>query len=72
MTRLHFAYDGTIHGDWMAQYAMRMASQLAEPALRLLHIDEGKLARDELDRRLERLCVECERNRVNLAIELRP
>ena len=72
MTRLYFAYDGTIHGDWVAQYAMRMASHLDEPVLRLLHIDEGKLARDELERRLDRLRIESQRNGVTLEVELRP
>ena len=52
---LYFAYDGSIHGDWVARYAMRMASRLPDPGLQVLHVEDGKLSKADLKKRLARL-----------------
>jgi nucleotide-binding universal stress UspA family protein len=50
-----FAYDGTIHGDWVAHYAVRLASHAPQRLLRLVHVDEGRWSPAELEEKLERL-----------------
>ena len=49
---LHFAYDGSIHGDWVARYAMRMATRLPEPRLQVLHIRDGQRSDSVLEKGL--------------------
>ena len=49
---LHFAYDGTINGDWASHYALRLATRDPARALHVIHVDEGHLPRDELAERL--------------------
>jgi hypothetical protein len=55
---IHFAYDGSLNGDWVAHYAARFA--LATPArhLRLLHVRDDTVA-STLDERLARIDEEC-------------
>jgi nucleotide-binding universal stress UspA family protein len=52
---LLFAYDGTIHGDWVGHYAVRFASQDPERLLRVIHVDKGKRTAAELEEHLGRL-----------------
>jgi len=66
---IHFAYDGSLNGDWVAHYAVRFA--LATPArqLRLLHVrDDMNTA--TLDERLARIREECAQLGVSLDCEI--
>ena len=56
---LHFAYDGSIHGDWVARYAMQMATRLPEPRLRVLHVRDGQVSDAALQKGLARIESEC-------------
>jgi len=56
---LHFAYDGSIHGDWVARYAMRMAMRLPDPGIRVLHVEDQQLAKAQLEKRLARIKGAC-------------
>jgi nucleotide-binding universal stress UspA family protein len=49
---LCFAYDGSIHGDWVGRYAMQMAKRLPEPMLHLLHVEDRELSASALQQRL--------------------
>jgi nucleotide-binding universal stress UspA family protein len=53
-----FAYDGSLHGGWVAHYAIRFASRLTEPRLRLVHVDDGAIGAIELERRIARIAEE--------------
>ncbi|MFZ1865619.1 MAG: universal stress protein [Polyangiales bacterium] len=57
---LHFAYDGSINGDWVARYAMQMAIRLPEPGLQIWHIEDHEISRPDLESRLSRIEAECE------------
>ncbi|MDH4283015.1 MAG: universal stress protein [Myxococcales bacterium] len=57
---LHFAYDGSIHGDWVARYATQMASRLPEPGLHVWHVEDPQVPRADLRSRLKRIEAECE------------
>ena len=54
MTRVVFAYDGSIHGDWVGRYAIRLARASGED-LEVLHVDDGALAASTLVSRLAHL-----------------
>ncbi len=38
---LVFAYDGSLNGDWVSQYAVRFAANTSERTLRLVHVMES-------------------------------
>jgi nucleotide-binding universal stress UspA family protein len=59
---IYFAYDGSINGDWVSRYAIRMAAGMPEPRLRLLHIrDDGDASHAEVTAAgIERIRRECE------------
>jgi hypothetical protein len=69
---LHFAYDGSIHGDWVAHYAIRLAGRLPQPGLRLLHVEDARLSRGRLKQRLERIAAECRMLSVPLEVGIHP
>jgi nucleotide-binding universal stress UspA family protein len=56
---LCFAYDGSIHGDWVARYAMRMASRLPEPLLQVVHVEDGELSKADLQQRFAQIASSC-------------
>jgi len=68
---LYFAYDGTIHGDWVSHYAIQLAAAGSEKALHLIHVREaepghGRPGLEELDEKFFRLEAECSRWSVSL------
>ena len=68
---LFFAYDGTINGDWVSDYAVRLAAHHSQRRLQLVHVDERRLDHVELDRRVERIAAKCERLSVELHVDVR-
>jgi len=56
---LHFAYDGSIHGDWVARYATRMATRLPDPGLHVLHVEDRQLANADVEAGLDRIKAAC-------------
>lgn len=67
-TMLHFAYDASIHGDWVARYAMQMASRLPKPSLHVWHVEDSQVSGADLERRLKRIEADCEA--LSLPLEL--
>jgi nucleotide-binding universal stress UspA family protein len=63
---LHFAYDGSINGDWVSHYAIRLASHCADRTLRLIHIREASTSAGDLETKLHRIGRECQRAEVAL------
>lgn len=55
---IHFAYDGSLNGDWVAHYAVRFAQATPARRLRLLHVRDDTVA-STLDERLARIREEC-------------
>ncbi len=69
---LYFAYDGSIHGDWVGRYAMRMAKRLPEPMLHILHVEDRELSASALGQRLSQLESACEQLALPVEITLVP
>jgi nucleotide-binding universal stress UspA family protein len=61
----YFAYDGTIHGDWVSHYALRLAAQHPDRELRLLYVDEGRVEPRQLDEKLALINAACRQRGVS-------
>lgn len=60
-----FAYDGTIHGDWVSHYAVRLAAHHPDRELRLLYVDEGRVEKRQLDDKLAQIDAACRQWKVS-------
>ncbi len=69
---LHFAYDGSIHGDWVARYAMKMASRLPEPGLHVLYVEDGQLSKAAVEQRFARIEADSEELALPLELTVKP
>jgi len=67
---IYLAYDGSINGDWVSHYAVRMAARHPEGTLHLVQVQEGATGGVELRAKLERIAGECEQASVRCEIEL--
>ncbi len=65
MSGVYFAYDGSIHGDWVSHYAVRLAAGHAEKILHLVHVAEEQPAEVPFEK-IDRIRGECRRLDVNL------
>lgn len=63
--RLVLAYDGSINADWVARYAMQMASGLPSRQLLLIHILDGSLSRVRVEAQCEAIVAESKRHVVD-------
>ena len=67
-----FAYDGTISGGWVFRCAVRLSSRDPQRRLRLVLVDEERLPREGLGRRVGRIGAQCERAGVALESAILP
>lgn len=51
---LYFAYDGSIHGDWVSHYAARFAAAQSSQRLILIHVRNHQSSEFELEEKLPR------------------
>lgn len=66
---IYFAYDGSINGDWVSRYAIRLAAATATRQLCLLHIrGEEELQQTTVDAGIERIRRECNEEKVELEV----
>ena len=63
---LYFAYDGSIHGDWVSHYAARFAAAHPSQRLILIHVRNHQSSEFELEEKLARIRDECARLNVKL------
>ncbi len=57
---LYLAYDGSLNGDWIARYAIRMAAAGHERRLVLLHAHDGEVPAAVIEQKAAALARECE------------
>lgn len=67
---IHFAYDGTIHGDWISHYAVRLAARHPSRTLHLLHVDEQVLSAQSLEQRIAQINAVSQRAGIALEPEI--
>lgn len=69
---IHLAYDGSISGDWAARYAIVLASQRPERALRVVHVETGEIPGDRLNAKLAHIEAECRAAQVTVQVDIIP
>jgi len=69
---LYLAYDGSLNGDWISRYAIRFASHIADRALTLIHVQDGTIPAELLERKIEHLERECREEGVELVPQILP
>jgi nucleotide-binding universal stress UspA family protein len=52
---IHLAYDGSLNGEWVSRYALRLAARRPPHRLGLVHVRDGSLADDALAARIHRI-----------------
>ncbi len=67
---IYFAYDGSLNGDWVSRYAIRIASQQPEKTLRLIYVRDAQEERTR--EKIERIARECEAPGVSLETDIHP
>jgi nucleotide-binding universal stress UspA family protein len=67
---IHFAYDGSLNGDWVSRYAIRLAAASGGGVLRVVHVPDGSIGRAELAAKLTRMEQEATARGVGLDVEI--
>jgi nucleotide-binding universal stress UspA family protein len=65
---IHLAYDGSIHGAWVARYALRLAAHDPEKRLAVIHVREDSQADEQAQDDLTRISAECEQLGVDASV----
>ena len=68
---IYLAYDGSINSDWVARYAIRLATRCAEKKLVLLHIQDGEIPAARLKAKVDDIERECRDRQVDFFKESR-
>lgn len=66
------AHDGSVYGDWVAQYALRFADVEQDRKLLLLHVRDGKISREVVDSRFKSFAEECASLKLELLLQELP
>jgi nucleotide-binding universal stress UspA family protein len=69
---IYLAYDGSVNGDWISRYAIRIASHSSEKSLLLLHVLSESLLSDELSEKINAVERECRNAGVNFQSTILP
>lgn len=66
---IFFAYDGSIHADWISHYAIRLAARHPAARLSVVHIFDGDPRETLLEEKLLRIQSECRRLGVEFDVQ---
>jgi nucleotide-binding universal stress UspA family protein len=69
---VYLAYDGSINGDWIARYAIRLAAHTPERWLGVLYAEDVSVATPELAESFEALAADAEAAGVDASCEVVP
>ncbi len=69
---IYMAYDGSINSDWVALYAVRLASNIRAEHLTLVHIREGTVSGECLDKKIAYIAAQCRAHGIELTISFQP
>ena len=67
-----FAYDGSIHSDWTARYAIRLAAASPSNSLHVLYVEDTAVATPILDSKFNNLRALCDQSKVDAEFEVLP
>jgi len=66
------AYDGSVHGDWTARYAVRFAASTSEKSLTVLYVENVGVPTAALDTKLDNIRTISEQAGVTTSCEILP
>lgn len=66
------AHDGSIYGDWVARYAVRFASGESDRSLLVLHVLDGQVSAEVVEKRFDQLAKECAVSHVDFLPQFLP
>ncbi len=69
---IYLAYDGSLNGDWVSRYAIRLATHTPEKRLTLVHIHDGSVSPVRLAEKIEKIERECNVQGIELHREILP
>ncbi|MBW1743965.1 MAG: hypothetical protein JRJ47_11170 [Deltaproteobacteria bacterium] len=56
---IYIAYDGSLNGDWVSRYGIRLATHMPEKRLTLVHIADGTVSPVRVAEKIEKIQREC-------------
>ena len=69
---IYLAYDGSLNGDWISRYGIRLATNSAEKKLTVIHIQDGSISTTRLAEKISKIERECAAQEVELRLEILP
>ena len=69
---IYIAYDGSLNGDWISRYGIRLATHTAKKKLTLIHIQDDSVSPLRLAEKISRIERECTAQGVELRSEILP
>jgi len=72
MNGVYFAYDGSIHSDWVSHYAARLAARHENRTLHLVHVQGPHTSDAAVMEKARRIEAECHRLNVVMEFHLTP
>lgn len=69
---IYLAYDGSINSDWVARYAVRLASNIQAEHLNLIHIRNGAVSGKQLDAKISNIAAQCTALGIELTVSFLP
>lgn len=69
---IYFTYDGSLNGDWVSRYGIRLATHTAEKKLTLVHIQDGGISPVKIDEKIGNIEQESSAQGIELSRKIIP
>jgi nucleotide-binding universal stress UspA family protein len=69
---IYFVYDGSLNGDWVSRYGIRLATHTAEKKLTLVHIQDGSVSPVQVLEKIGNIEQECSAQGIELIRKILP
>jgi hypothetical protein len=69
---IYLAYDGSLNGDWVSRYAIRLATHAPEKRLTLVHIEDRSVSPVRVAEKIEKVGRECSAQGIELDRQILP
>jgi nucleotide-binding universal stress UspA family protein len=69
---IYLAYDGSLNGDWVSRYSVRLATHTPEKKLTLVHVEDGIVSPARVHEKIRRIEQDCNARGVALSHEMLP
>ena len=69
---IYFTYDGSLNGDWVSRYGIRLAAHTAEKKLTLVHIQDGGVSAVQVVDKISKVEQECSAQGIELCRKILP